>query len=132
MKFQTPYKKEYVDKPTEPGEEIVERAGYRSIEKQVNELIMAGEKLRQYRLGYEFGTEDEIDPEYAGDPTRRPDYDLVDAQHASRVLNETRIKKLAEKAEKDAEIKRQDDLKQARLLLEEEAKKTQPDNPGLV
>lgn len=134
MKFSTPYNPVFVPTPTDPGEEIVERAGYRPIEKQVQEMLMAGERLKQYRLGYEYGTEEEIDPADSGDITRRSDFDLVDAQNLSAGIKARSAEKLAEKAKKDAEIKRQDDLKQAKLLLEEEEnrKKLELENPGSV
>ena len=104
MEFATPYNRIYVDPPNVEGEEIVEKAGYRPIEKQVNELIMAGETLRQYRLGYEFGKEEEIDPEYTGDITRRSDFDLVDVQHLDQALMSKAQTKLSEKQKKTLKL----------------------------
>lgn len=58
---------------------IVETAGYRSAEVQISEMLMAGQRLVDYRKQrYEFGGEEVVPTDYH-DPTRRPGFDMADA-----------------------------------------------------
>ena len=56
-----------------------EQAGYIPPQIQIENMILAGERLNQTRMDmYDFSSADEID-EDAYDPTRRANFDLADA-----------------------------------------------------
>lgn len=59
------------------GPVMVESAGYRTVKQQVEALIHAGIQLRQYREQFDM-TEETFDEDF-DDPTRRSNFDLVDA-----------------------------------------------------
>lgn len=72
---------------------IVETAGYRSAEVQINEMLMAGQRLVDYRKQrYEFGGDEVVPADYE-DPTRRPGFDMADASALKRLTDE-RFKEL--------------------------------------
>ena len=62
---------------TNSGEIITEQAGYISPQRQIEDMILAGQRLDLFRSGYDFTTE-EFD-EDAMDNTRHPRYDMADA-----------------------------------------------------
>lgn len=108
------------------GKKIVETAGYISPKKQIENLIMAGERLEAYRSGmYDF-PEGKID-EYFDDPTRDPDFDISDASALDRsVYNRLRDQELANRAKADEEAKLEKEKIEAERLelkqLKEEKK----------
>jgi len=68
---------------------IVETAGYRSAEVQISEMLMAGQRLVDYRKQrYEFGG-DEVVPADYHDPTRRPGFDMADASMLDKAVKES-------------------------------------------
>lgn len=77
------------------GKKLVETAGYRTSRQQINEIMLAGERLEAYRQN-QFDFKDG-EPEPDLDPTRGPNFDLADA---SRLLEETERKIAQAKAEK--------------------------------
>nr|WAE43602.1 MAG: hypothetical protein [Microviridae sp.] len=60
------------------GELITEQAGYIPPKKQIEDMILAGQRLNESRASYDWDDEEDID-ESASDPTRSPNFDLADA-----------------------------------------------------
>jgi len=89
MMFYTAYKRPEKVFEYNSGEKIVERAGYIPAVKQIENLILAGERLRLARLE-EFDSYLYEDEDIPLDPTRRADFDLADA---SMMAQELRAKK---------------------------------------
>ena len=87
-KFNTPYDREKTPEAPNSGEVITEQTGYISAQQQIEELILAGERLNQLRSGYEFDAEEEIPDDYYN-PLAQPGIDLVDAQN---YLEDTQVK----------------------------------------
>lgn len=87
----------------------VERAGYVSAQTRIENLLMAGQRLQQFRSeNYDF-TGRPIDEDYE-DPTRRPGYDMADAfQDAINI--KSRLKSRKEKMKDQNAVKVQNDEK---------------------
>lgn len=73
-----------------------EQAGYISPQNQIENMILAGRRLDEYRKEqYDFNSEEEIDEELY-DPTRSGNFDLADASQAQfevrQRLNEQALK----------------------------------------
>jgi len=101
MKFKTQYNA-VPDTPQsfEGAVSKTEKAGYLPAKKIIEQMIMAGMRLKSFREdNYDLGPEDEDDGEYI-DVTRTPGFDLADASQISMDLN--RRNKEAEKALKKA------------------------------
>nr|QJB21690.1 MAG: hypothetical protein [Microvirus sp.] len=86
------------------GPVLVERAGYISPQKQVENLILAGKRLQAFRMEnseYDFQPGQVVDEDFT-DPTRSTGFDLADAavlaMGASKRLSDAR--KATEKASK--------------------------------
>lgn len=60
------------------GELLVETAGYIPADVKIESMIDAGQRLVQFRSGYEFEPDEEVPEDYL-DNTRNPNYDLADA-----------------------------------------------------
>nr|WAE43910.1 MAG: hypothetical protein [Microviridae sp.] len=60
------------------GEVITEQAGYIPPKVQIENMILAGQRLAESRGQYDWPDGEEID-ENASDPTRSPNYDIADA-----------------------------------------------------
>lgn len=69
-----------VSKPEQnDGKSLVESAGYISAQKRIENMILAGQRLSDYRKSsYDFKPGQEIDDNFF-DPTRKGNYDLADA-----------------------------------------------------
>lgn len=79
MNFSTPYQDNRFKTPPEvnSGETLVEKAGYEPAKIKIENMILAGQRLSDYRKSqYDF--EGEIDEDFI-DPTRSPNFDLADA-----------------------------------------------------
>lgn len=72
-------KERFKDKPEEnSGESLVEKAGYVSAQKRIENLILAGHRLQEYRKSqFDFESEQELDEDFS-DPTRAKNFDLAD------------------------------------------------------
>lgn len=85
----TKKKAEYMtDKGEEiAGKRITESAGYIPPKTRIEEMIMAGRNLVDYRKErYDFPPDTDVDPKVVDeffDPTRSPGFDVVDAQNMS-------------------------------------------------
>lgn len=80
MVFTTPYKENRFKTPPEEnsGKTLVETAGYMSAQKRIENMILAGQRLVDYRKSQFDFPEGEIDESFE-DPTRSPNFDLADA-----------------------------------------------------
>lgn len=78
--------------------DIVERAGYVSVEQQIRELQRAGELLLKFRQDsggrFDYGPDQEPDDDYF-DPTREPNFDWTDADRVVQSLSDTEERKRA-------------------------------------
>lgn len=89
------------------GPKITETAGYIPAKQQIENLILAGQRLAEYREeNYDFGKDDEIDEDFT-DPTRSPNYDLADASQDALSVS----RRLSERAKKAKEKKNVDEVK---------------------
>lgn len=88
MKFKTHYTSEPYPGEVNSGEILVETAGYVSAEKRISNLMLAGQRLADYRKGlYDFDHNQELDESFS-DPTRSKNYDLADAFQDELSLHE--------------------------------------------
>ena len=77
--FFTPYKRpnQYLESNNQ--ETVVDRVGYMSAQKRIENMILAGQRLKDFRAEqFDFSSENEIDFD-ASDPTRRKNFDMADA-----------------------------------------------------
>jgi len=129
------YKKEFFEirdgfknKPVDDGEEmsdedLVETSGYIPAKIQIENLIMAGRRLDVYReemYDYPDGLSDDDNPIL--DPTRKGNYDLVDAQNDMENLKK-RIKKNGEEMEiqkSRKKLQEKEQIKSEKELVPEE------------
>ena len=103
-----------VDPQENHGRIIVERAGYVSARSQIRNMMLAGQRLNEFRRGaYEFGELKDVPDDYL-DKTRNPGFDPVDADRMMDELHEKstiavleHLKK--EKEKKDAERRNSED-----------------------
>lgn len=88
-----------------------EKAGYIPPKVQIENMILAGERLDAYRKEmYQAETDDSEEPEI--DPTRNPNFDLADASRISRSLEQ----KAEQVATANAEVKIKAEEKKKRQL----------------
>jgi len=67
---------------------IVERAGYISAQKRIENMILAGQRLVEYRKHQFDFIGNEIDEDFE-DPTRNPNFDMADASQLQLALQES-------------------------------------------
>ena len=88
MKFKTHYTSVPFAGEVNSGEILVETAGYVSAEKRITNLMLAGQRLADYRKNlYDFEHNQELDESFS-DPTRAKNYDLADAFQDELSLHE--------------------------------------------
>lgn len=93
-----------------------------SVEQQVEQFLQAGERLEQYRnLGFDFGPDDDID-EDLDDPTREPDFDLIDAAVAERDFMLAHQRGRNSKTEDDLNFKNESESEKSDPVADESAK----------
>ena len=104
MQFQTQYTHKSSPPEINSGKTLVERAGYISAQKRIENMILAGQRLVDYRKSQFDFEGDKIDFDF-DDPTRNPNFDMADASQlkyqAEANLAESRAR--AKKAELDKE-----------------------------
>lgn len=92
----------YNRKPTEREKNLLpsktEQVGYIPPKIQIENMILAGQRLSDSRMGYEFGDNEDIPDDYI-DPTRNPNFDLADA---SEMHNDVTERMKLSKANKEA------------------------------
>ena len=95
------------------GKRITESAGYIPPKTRIEEMIMAGKNLVDYRREkYDFPPDVEVDPKVVDeffDPTRSPGFDVVDAQNMSQdVVNRLKAQSKKEKEVENGKSKKDD------------------------
>lgn len=80
MEFQTHYTRTIRSAPERnSGQTIVERAGYISAQERIENMILAGQRLVDYRRArHDFAEGEQLDESFT-DPTRARNFDLADA-----------------------------------------------------
>lgn len=78
MNFKTPYTTTPDPGETNDGKLIVEVAGYVPQHLRIQQMIDAGERLNNYRKGYDFEDGEDV-PDDFYDPTRDRGFDMADA-----------------------------------------------------
>lgn len=107
MMFSRPYNPDRYRTPPEinNGETLVETAGYIPAQKKIENMILAGQRLVDYRKSQNYDFADgKIDEDFM-DPTRSPNFDLADAtqMQLQAEANLAAAKAAAEAAAKAAE-----------------------------
>ena len=83
------------------GPRIVEVSGYIPTKVQVENMLIAGQRLNEFRREqYDYSDGDSVPDDVVPDPTRNPEFDLADATRLSRAANER-----LDQAKKEAEAK---------------------------
>lgn len=83
------------------GPRIVEASGYIPTKIQVENMLIAGQRLNEYRREqYDFSEGDSVPDDVVPDPTRDPQFDLADATRLGRDA-----KARLDEAKKEAEAK---------------------------
>ena len=86
-KFKTQYEDFKRTPEVNSGEILVERVGYISARDRIENLLLAGHRLENYRKEqYDFDSVENIDESFT-DPTRNKNYDMADAFQSSLALN---------------------------------------------
>lgn len=101
-------------------ETITEKHGYKSLMQQVNDLLMAGERLDAYRREGTFYDSDYFDDDHTGfvdDPTRSPDFDGFAAHDAALDLERT-----SKNNKKKSRAKKSNDKGEPKETVKEEPK----------
>lgn len=127
--FQTPYTRVVLPDEAGGGKRLVETAGYIPAQRQITDMINAGQRLDLYRKGqYDYEHPDHDDG-YTVDPTRSPNFDLADAyqlgKEAGKRLDESNKKAEADKkASAEAKAKAESEALKAKIIADYEASKT--------
>ena len=83
------------------GPRIVEASGYIPTKVQVENMLIAGQRLNEFRREqYDYSADDSRPDDIDPDPTRNPEFDLADATRLGRAAIERLIQ-----AKKEAEAK---------------------------
>lgn len=112
--FNTPYKMTQKTPPEiNSGEIKVDKLGYLPAKKRIENMMLAGQRLKDYRQSqYDF-PDGKIDLTY-NDPTRKPGYDMADAFQDSLEIDAKLAQQQAEaQAQKIAEKTAQDEAEKA-------------------
>lgn len=108
---------------------FVETAGYISGQQQIENILMAGERLSEYRKeAYDFGVDESVPDNYI-DPTRNPNVDMVDIDNLQKgVIDQITTQKQKDAAAEQEKLVEQEALERENLkeelrneLLEENA-----------
>lgn len=95
------------DKEPGRGPRITEQAGYIPVDVQVKNMILAGQRLGEYRReAYDFEPDVDVPDDVDVDPTRSPNFDLADGTQAGL---RTRLR-LAEQGKAAAEKRKLADV----------------------
>lgn len=110
-KFKTQYEEFKRSPEINSGEILVERVGYISARDRIENLLLAGHRLENFRKEqYDFESVDKIDETFT-DPTRNKNYDMADAFQDTLALNakfknksaETKVEEKGKEVSKDTE-----------------------------
>lgn len=129
--FYTEYIRPKSDAEINSGEKKVETAGYIPAEIQIEDMIMAGQRLNQARAE-RFDFPDGRDDDLFMDPTRSPNFDLADASSLANMVDGRLSKAEAEmeaKRKEAAEKKKAEDDELIELGRQAKAEKKNDLNP---
>lgn len=101
MKFSTQYERERQAPEVNDGKTSVDRAGYISAQKRIENIMFAGQRLVQSRREMFDFEGDKFDPSFS-DPTRDPNYDMADAFRDNLVIQERLVKAKRDQLDKEA------------------------------
>lgn len=105
MTFATKYNRPVSKPEFNDGQSKTETAGYVPPKVQIEQMIMAGYRLNQYRQeAYDFKDGDDVG-EDVYDPTRGPNFDLADASMLAEKARQG-LNKARQKAKEEAEEKK--------------------------
>jgi len=100
-KFKTQYDKNDIVKEKNSGEIITEQAGYIPSQIQIENMILAGQRLDNYRKEqFDLNDEDFDEFDVEMDPTRNGNYDLADAFKDQQKVSNSLKKQAADAAAK--------------------------------
>lgn len=85
MIFSTKYFREKDTPEINSGEKLVESAGYLPAEKRITNIMLAGQRLSDYRKATFDFPDGNIDEDFY-DPTRDKNFDIVDAQNLASTI----------------------------------------------
>lgn len=119
MKFATQYERKRQAPEVNDGKTSVDRAGYISAQKRIENIMFAGQRLVQSRREMFDFEGDKFDPSFS-DPTRNRNYDLADAFQDNLITQE----RLA-KAKRDELVQRE------ALKASQNAQETHIVDPGI-
>jgi len=114
MKFATQYSPNKILPEKNSGKSLVESVGYIPAQKRIENLMTAGQRLKDYRNEqFDFPDEKSIDHDFT-DPTRSKNFDMADATQLSyqterNIINSKKAVDMALKSSQAAE-KAQDEL----------------------
>lgn len=112
MKFYTKYDRpgdSVIMESPNVGEILVEIAGYVPANVKIEELIYAGQRLKEYRQEqFDFAAGKDVPDDFI-DPTRSGDFDMADASAIQVSLTERYKKFEAEQKEKERKKKEQEE-----------------------
>lgn len=104
MNFATHYKPNRCSPEINSGEIMVEKAGYIPAQKRIENLINAGQRLKEFRAEqFDFPDEKSIDHSFM-DPTRRKNFDMADASQISYQTQQNIKESQRLKAEKQKDL----------------------------
>lgn len=99
VEIMTNYKRPESRKEVGGGPRIVEASGYIPTKIQVENMLIAGQRLNEYRREqYDYSEGDSVPDDVRPDPTRNPEFDLADATRLGREAK-ARLDKAAIEAE---------------------------------
>lgn len=102
--FKTQYNSTGATPEKNSGQVIVERTGYIPAQKRIENLINAGQRLKDFRSDqFDFPDEKSINDEFF-DPTRRKNFDMADASQMSYQTEHNIKQSQRLKAEKQKEL----------------------------
>jgi hypothetical protein len=85
MEFATKYVRSKDTPEVNSGEKLVETAGYLPAEKRITNIMLAGQRLSDYRKATFDFPDGNIDEDFY-DPTRDKNFDIVDAQNLASTI----------------------------------------------
>jgi len=103
MKFNTHYDRIRQAPEKNSGEKLVETAGYIPAKKRIENLMLAGLHLKEYRMEQFDFHENQVDETYF-DRTRSKNFDLSDVSSMRRELEERSKEKIREAKERKAQL----------------------------
>jgi len=112
------------------GEELVETSGYISAEVQIENMILAGERLDEYRRQmYDYPEGLKEGEEAKLDPTRRKGFDVIDAQREVERIKRS-LKDEEKKGNKDKPVPAEIDERKDEVSLPRQQEEKENSSEG--